>query len=400
MKYYQRTLSDALKQASQFFKVVLLTGPRQVGKTTLFKHIAEEGRTSISLDDTQVLMLAQEDPAHFFERFRPPLLIDEVQKAPHLFSYIKAIVDQSPDKGQFWLTGSQQFPLMKNISESLAGRVAILNLQGFSQAEKALDAQRTVFLPDLPLQTERPVWTKKETFEAIVKGSYPQLMDGTPRGMFYSSYLSTYLERDVRSVMNISDQASFIKFLKVLAARTGQVLNYSALARDLDMSGPTVKKWLSVLELSGLVYLLPPYSRNLSKRAIKTPKLYFLDTGLCCHLNGITNAEAAMNSPISGSLFETYVISEVLKSYWHHAETPYLYFYRDSDNNAEIDLIIDAQGKLWPIEIKQTSSPNLHMTRHFKVLEGNSLGKGAIICTADKFIPMNREVLIIPVSFI
>ncbi len=252
----------------------------------------------------------------------------------------------------------------------------------------------------MPLQTERPVWSKQEVFEVIVKGSYPQLADGTAVSMFYSSYLSTYLERDVKSVMNIADQAAFIKFLKVIASRTGQVLNYSDLARNIDVSAPTVKKWVSVLELSGLIYLLPPYSRNLSKRAIKTPKMYFLDTGLCCYLNGITNAQAAMNSPISGALFETYVVSEVLKSYWHHAETPYLYFYRDTDNNAQIDLIIDAQGKLWPIEIKLTSSPNLRMIRHFKVLDEKICGKGAVICTADKFIPMNKDAVIIPVSYV
>lgn len=397
--YYKRTLAKSLKQADKFFKVVLLTGPRQVGKSTLFEHIKEETRTSISLDDKEILMLAQEDPVQFFERFPPPILIDEVQKAPNLFSYIKQIVDGSDKKGQFWLTGSQQFHLMKNVSESLAGRVAILDLQGFSQSEKEQDETRPAFVPDIPLATKRQIWTALQTFDVIVKGSFPQLFDGTPPNLFYSGYIRTYLERDVREILNISNENAFIKFLKVAAARTGQMLNYNDMARDVDVSVNTIKSWISVLETSGLIYLLPAYSNNMTKRAVKTPKLYFLDTGLCCHLAGITTAEMALTYSMSGALFETYVVSEILKSYWHNGERPFIYFYRDWAGK-EIDLILEVNGKLWPIEIKQTSSPTPKMVQNFDVLAGKECGKGALICTANKFIPMNKDVNIIPVSYI
>lgn len=397
--YYKRTLSESVNQANAFFKVILLTGPRQVGKTTLLERIKEPDRAYVSLDDMEARMMAQEDPAHFFERFTPPVLIDEVQKAPNLFPFIKRIADKSPKKGQFWLTVSQQFHLMKNVSESLAGRVAILDLQGFSQSEKAKDETRPAFRPDIPLQTRRPIWSALETFEMIVNGSFPQLVDGTPPLLFYSAYVRTYVERDVREILNISNENAFLKFLKVIASRTGQVLNYNDIARDIEVSLNTVKSWISVLETSGLIYLLPPYFRNLAKRAIKTPKIYFLDTGLCCYLTGITTGETAMNHPMSGALFETYVVSEVLKSYWHHGERPFAYFYRDALGK-EIDLILDRDGKLWPIEIKQTSSPNLKMARAFTVLANEACGKGALVCTANEFVSIGEDVNVIPASYI
>jgi len=397
--YYKRTLSKCLKQATAFFKVVLVTGPRQVGKTTLLEHSRERNRTVVSLDDMDVLMMAREDPAHFFERFPPPVLIDEVQKAPNLFPYIKKIVDTSDAKGQFWLTGSQQFHLMRDVSESLAGRVAILDLQGFSQSEKGKDEKRPPFLPAIPLRTQRPVWSTQETFDVIVKGSFPQLFDGTPASLFYSAYVRTYIERDVREIVNISNEHAFLKFLKVMASRTGQALNYNNVARDIEVSVNTVKSWVSVLETSGLIYLLPPYFRNLTKRATKTPKMYFLDTGLCCYLTGITTGEIALKHAMSGALFETYVVSEILKSYWHNGERPFAYFYRDTLGK-EIDLILEKDGKLWPVEIKQTASPNPGMAQHFTVLASEERGKGALICTASKLLSMSKDVNVIPASYI
>jgi predicted AAA+ superfamily ATPase len=398
--YYKRTLAKTLEKATKSFKVVLITGPRQVGKTTLFRHLKEENRTYVTLDDVEANALAVSDPELFFQTYRPPLFIDEVQRAPNLFRYIKKIVDKSDDKGLFWLTGSQQFTLMKDVSESLAGRIAILDLQGFSQSEKQKDDLRSEFVPDIDLITKRPVKTLEETFDIIIKGSYPQLFDGlTDKDLFYSSYIRTYLERDIREIINIKDELTFVKFLKILASRTSQVMNYNDIARDVGVAQNTIKSWISILQTSGLIYLLQPYFNNLSKRSIKTPKLYFLDIGLCSYLCGINSAEMAISHPMSGAMFETYVVSEVLKSYWHNGKTPQIYFYRDSLQK-EIDLIIENNGKLHPIEIKQTASPTVTMTKNFSVIDDKFRGKGAIICLSNKLIPMNKDVNIIPVSYI
>ncbi len=354
--YLKRTLEKKLKEANEFFKVIILTGPRQVGKTTLLEKIKEDSRTYVTLDDMDALLLATEDPVLFFEKFKPPVLIDEVQKAPNLFIYIKSIVDKSNQTAQFWLTGSQQFHLMKNVSESLAGRAAIINLQGFSISELQKDTTRDSFIPDIDLQTKRPIFSTSEIFEKIVNGSYPQLADGTPKDLFYSSYIKTYIEKDIREIINISNENNFLKFLRVIASRTAQTINYNDIANDVGISPNTVKSWISVLETSGLIYLLQPYFNNFTKRAIKTPKLYFLDTGLCSYLIGIKNADVAEQTSINGALFETYVVSEILKSYWHNAKTPWIYFYRDTLGK-EIDLLIEENSKIYPIEIKKTSTP-------------------------------------------
>ncbi len=397
--YYERTLTESLREVSRYFKVVMIYGPRQVGKTSLFKNIIEPTRKIVSLDNFEDLVLAQSDPRHFLEKYSPPVLIDEVQKAPNLFPYIKVIVDNSEERGLFWLTGSQSMSLMKNVTESLAGRLGILKLQGLSQSEKIKEANRPPFYPNLSWSTERPYMSQSEIFEAIVKGSYPQLFDGTSWETFYSSYLSTYVEKDVRDIVNVSKLFDFYKFLKLMAARSGQILNYRDISKSLEITEPTVKNWVSILLTSGLIYILPPYYRNLSKRVTKSPKMYFLDTGLCCHLNGIISAEMALNSPISGALFETYVVSEILKSYWHNGKEPFLFFYRD-DLNREIDLIIEKDAKIWPIEIKKTSSPNLSMTKNFSLIDKDMLGRGAIICTVSKLTSVGNDVLVVPASYI
>lgn len=397
--YYKRSITEVLKEASKYFKVVLLTGPRQVGKSTLLEHARKTGRNYVTLDDSEALALAKEDPVEFFRAYPAPALIDEVQRAPEIFIHIKRIVDASDKKGQFWLTGSQQFHLMHEVSDSLAGRVAVLSMQGFSHAEKIGEPERPPFLPNLSLRTRRSTPTQREVFAEIVRGSYPQLWDGTPSSLFYASYISTYLERDVREIVNISSAGAFLRFLRVAAARTGQLINYDNMSRDVGVSPPTIKNWLSVLETSGLIYLLQPWSTNLTQRAIKTPKLYFMDTGLCCHLCGISTAEMAMNSPNSGALFETYVISEVLKSHWHHGLNTAFYFYRDA-NQREIDLIIETEGKVWPIEIKRSSSPKAEMIRHFDIIDESVRGKGALICTAEKLLPLGKGAITVPVGYI
>ena len=361
----------------------------------------DQKRRYVTLDDASDLRLAKEDPIQFFAKYPPPVLIDEIQRAPNLFLEIKKIVDAREECNQFWLTGSHIFHLMQNVADSLAGRMAVLNLQGFSQAEKMNDHERPAFLPNISLRQERPILSKKEIFKMIVKGSFPRLFNSKVKWpLYFSSYVSTYIERDVQEISNIGHKSAFDNFLKIMAARTGQILNFNEIANALEVSAPTVKSWVSILETSGLIYLLHPYARNLGQRMIKRPKMYFIDTGLCCYLNGITTAEMAIASTINGALFETYVVSEILKSYWHNGERPDLYFFRDAKNNREIDLLLEAQNKIWPIEIKLTSSPNLHMAKNFEIIDPAKRGKGAIICTAEKFMPMNKNIMMIPASYI
>lgn len=398
--FFQRTLSKKVLEASASFKVVLINGPRQVGKTTLFKNLIEANRTFVSLDDVMACSLAQNDPALFFQTYKPPILIDEIQKAPQLFQYIKMIVDQSDDRGQFWLTGSQQFHLMKGVSESLAGRIVILDIQGFSQSEKFESSDQSPFIPNFDLNCQK-FFNLEQVFDLIFKGSFPQLFDGITKdiNLFYSSYVRTYIERDVREITKISDENTFIKFLKLIAVRTAQELNYYNLAKEVGVSANTIKSWISILNTSNLIHLLPPYFYNLGKRIVKSPKLYFTDTGLCCYLSGISSGENAKNSQISGALFENYVVSEILKSYWHNGIRPDIYFYRDVSQKG-IDLIIESNGKSYPIEIKQTGTPTLSMASSFSLIDSTKRGTGAIVCLSDKLIPLNAKTLVVPVSCI
>lgn len=401
MMYFERTLSSIVKKATQSFKVVLITGPRQVGKSTLFDSLKEENRTKVTLDDTDVLALAKHDPNLFFEVYQPPLLIDEVQKAPELLQHIKKIVDSTNEKGLFWLTGSQKFNLMQGVSESLAGRVAILDLQGFSQAEKENDVSRPAFIPDIPLQTKRPIWNVMQTFDTIYKGSYPQLFDGvTDWELYYKSYRDTYLMRDIRDIIKLEDETVFSRFMKILASRTSQVLNYTDIASDVGISPNTAKSWINILKTLGIIYLLQPYfENNIGKRFSKTPKMYFMDTGLCAYLCGLNNGEMIYNSHLSGAFVETYVVSEIIKSYIHNGKNPNIYYYRTT-NQEEIDLIVEANNKVYPIEIKQSATPNASMAKNFKLIDDKKRGIGAIICLSDKFIPLNKDTYIIPLSYI
>ena len=400
--FFKRTLSEVIKNATETFPVVLITGPRQVGKTTVFKHHQGPERTYITLDDPQIRTLAQKDPALFLQTYKTPLLIDEIQYAPELFPYIKMAVDKEKQKGMFWLTGSQQFLLMRNVSESLAGRVAILELQGFSQAEK-FQRNGTAFLPGIITSDNRQQLDIHQVYEMMLTGSYPELFvtPSMKRKLFYASYLKTYIERDIRTLTQITDEHSFIQFIKVAAARTGQLINYTDMANDVGVSANTIKSWISLLETSGLIYLLQPYHNNITHRAVKTPKLYFLDTGLCCYLSGWETVETLSTGAMSGAMLETYVISEILKSYWHSGESPNVYFYRDKEKR-EIDLLIERNGKFYPIEIKRTASPKESDVKNFNVLKSLNLpaGKGAIICFYDKFLPLNADVNIIPISYL
>jgi predicted AAA+ superfamily ATPase len=400
--YLERTLSKVVAEVTKHFPVVLITGPRQVGKTTLFERCMEPSRTYISLDDLQLRALANNDPPLFLQTFRPPLLIDEIQYAPELFPYIKMAVDTARLKGMFWLTGSQQFNMMKNVSESLAGRVAVLELQGLSQAEKYGYAA-TPFLPGALTPDNRKVVDLLSLYELILRGSYPELYVAATmsRNLFYSSYLKTYIERDIRQWIHVTDEHRFLTFVKTAAARTGQLLNYNDMAKEVGASVNTIKSWVSALETSGLIFLLPPYHSNLTNRAVKTPKLYFADTGLCCYLSGWDAAATLSNGAMSGAILETYVISEILKGYRHNGQTVTACFYRDKDKK-EIDLLIERNGWLYPIEIKRTASPKPDDVKHFSALSrlGLPVGKGAIICLYDKLLPLDRQTDIVPVSYL
>lgn len=402
--YLNRTLEHVLRRTSEQFPVVLVTGARQVGKTTLLQHCITE-RTYVSLDDPLVLELAKNDPGLFLQRFQTPLLIDEIQYAPELLPYIKIAADREHEPGLFWLSGSQPFHLMKGISESLAGRVGILNLMGFSRVELADKAD--TYQPFLPGSSdmnrrlsEMPSLELKELYETIWRGSFPDISvcGSKDRNIFYNSFVQTYLQRDIRDLTRVGDEMSFLKFIKICAARTGQILNYADMARDADIAPNTAKSWLSILQASGIIYLLEPYYSNLSKRLIKSPKLYFLDTGLCSYLSGWSSPETLESGAMSGPIFETWVVVEIMKSYCHNGFHAPLYYFRDR-NKREIDLLIIRDGTVYPIEIKKTASPTVKAIRHFSVLDNQNLkkGTGGLICLSQTSLPLTRDSITIPV---
>lgn len=395
-------------QASRTFPVLLLTGPRQVGKTTLLNDIAEPERSYVSLDDLDARTLAESDPALFLQRYRPPVIIDEVQYAPKLFSQIKIAVDQGRKNGQFWLTGSQKFHLMRQVTESLAGRVAILELNGFSQAEINRQADRVQpFLPVEGWLCQARLRAREMELDTLYsniwRGSYPRVIaePDISTDLFYSSYVQTYVQRDIKEIINISSEKSFYQFIRVIAARSSQLLNYADIARDVGIDLKTAKAWLSALEASGLVYLLQPYHSNLTNRLIKTPKLYFLDTGLCAYLTKWSSPQALEAGAFSGAILETWVMAELLKSYWYNGKTPYFYFYRDKDQK-EIDLIIEQDNTLYPIEIKKTAMPSLNAANNFGLLKKYqpSTGRGAVLCLRQNDIPLSAGIDAIPIAYL
>ena len=406
--YRERALQDRWLEASAQFPVLFLTGPRQVGKTTMLHHLCEAERQYVTLDDLALRTLARQDPELFLQRFPPPVLIDEVQYAPQLLSSLKLHVDRKRQPGAFWLTGSQQFPLMKGISETLAGRVAIVNLLGFSRREKE---QRLIslppFLPTADGIKERSMsagtTTLAKVYEEIWWGSFPAIATGqiTNRDLFYRSYVQTYLERDVRDLVHVGDLESFHRFLRACAARTGQLLNYSDLARDCGVSVNTAKSWLSVLVASFQVYLLPPYHSNLTARLYKTPKLYFLDTGLCAYLTEWSNPQTLEVGAMSGALFETYAFVELLKSWWHRLEDVNLYYFRDKDGR-EIDLLITKDRRLYPLEIKKTATPRPDMIRVFATLERfkEKSGPGCLLCLYPTPLPLDAKNSAVPIGLL
>lgn len=405
--YQSRTIEQAIRQASDFFPVVMVTGPRQVGKTTVFQNCAAENRRYVSLDSMTNRALAQNDPELFLKRFPAPVLIDEVQYAPQLFPYIKAAVDTEQKSGMFWLTGSQQFRLMKNVSESLAGRIGILRLSGFSQKEKDGTPVSPPFLPTRDLLCNRAADTErtylKALYRSIWKGAFPRLWQSGDENweLFYDSYVQTYIERDVRELSAVSNEMNFLKFMKAAAARTGQLLNCAELANDVGVTQPTVKAWLSVLQTSGLVYLLAPYSNNMTNRIVKTPKLYFTDTGLAAYLTAWKTPETLETGAMNGAFLETYAVCEILKSYWHNGKQPNIYFYRDRDMK-EIDVVLENGGALYPVEIKKKTNPDKKDAAAFNVLKksGLTVAAGSVLCMADTYLPISENANAVPLSYI
>lgn len=404
--YHPRTLESFIRKADRQFPVLMVTGPRQVGKTTLLQHIRGEDRAYVTLDDPLLRSLAREEPALFLQRFPPPVLIDEIQYAPELLPFIKMEVDRAHRPGMFWLTGSQQFHLMKEISESLAGRVGIINMLGLSSREiNGASVEASPFLPAPEAMQERaksasPV-SLKEVYTRIWRGSFPviALDEGIDRDLFYGSYVQTCLQRDIRDLARVGDEAAFLRFLRAAAARTGQLVNQADLARDADISPSTAGNWLSILQTSGIVYLLEPYHSNVTKRLVKSPKLYFIDTGLCAYLTAWSSPETLEAGAMSGPILETWILTEILKSYWHAGRSAPLYYYRDKDKK-EIDLLIVQDDVIYPLEIKKTAAPDKSDIRHFKVLErlAGAPGPGGVICLADQTLPLTETRWVIPIT--
>ena len=407
--YIKRHAEDTIHMMSKMFGAVLVTGPRQVGKTTMLQNMLGE-IDYITMDDAVLRANAVEKSGTFLKDNPPPVFIDEVQKASELFPQIKMSLDKSRKKGQFFLSGSQQFKMMKNVSESLSGRIGILTLLGLSMRERAGDTFKNPFKPSEEYFSERKKSVSPlnydEIWYSIWRGSMPELVVNPEFDwqMYYGAYVTTYVERDVKELAHVGDEVKFTRFMSVLAARNGQLLNLQSVANEVGISQPTADRWLSVLVASHIIYLLQPYSNNRIKRAVKTPKLYFLDTGLAAYLSRWNTVDVLKNGAMSGAYFEAFVISEILKGYYNSGiSEPALYFYRDKDKK-EIDLIIEENNVIYPLEMKQHADPSTKDLKNFDVLEklkGEvTIGGGGVICTYDRMITIQDDYLAIPVNFL
>lgn len=404
MNYIPRNLEAIIDQVTEEYPVVLVTGPRQVGKTTMLQKLMEgTDRGYVSLDDLNERSIAKNDPELFLQLHKPPILIDEVQYAPELFMYIKIYVDSHHEPGSFWLTGSQVFRLMRGVQESLAGRVAVLSMTSLAQAE-ICGCAMTPFEIDMESLAAREKTRipadAHEIFERVYKGSMPAIVSGqnTNSQIFYNSYISTYIERDVKELSSTIDSLKFLRFMTAAAARCSQMLNVSDIAQDADMNQKQAKDWLQILETLGIIFYLHPYSNNLLKRLVKTPKLYFYDTGIVCYLTRWSNAEVLESGAMNGAILENYVVSEIAKTYINCGKEPYMYYYRDKDAK-EIDIVLEHNGILNPIEIKKTSNPRTELTKVFALLDKASVprGKGAIVCMKPKVGAVDRNNYVVPV---
>ena len=407
MAYIKRDIEDKIISLSKEYSCILITGPRQVGKTTVLRQLMDNNREYVTLDDLDERGLAKRDPAMFLQIHSTPIMIDEVQYAPELFSYIKIEIDKGAEPGTYWLTGSQAFKLMELAQESLAGRVAILHMSSLSQHEIYGSGDCTPFTLELGALKAREKTNAPadiaEIYDRIWKGSMPGLASGkfSDRDVFYSSYLQTYIDRDVREHVQLADPLLFRDFVRAAACRAGQMLNVHDIAQDVGVSDDTAKRWLQVLDKSDVIFFLRPYSNNLLKRTVKTPKMYFFDTGLVAYLTRYSSPEILANGAINGAILENFVVSELLKSYHNNAKECLLWYYRDSNSN-EIDMVIESDGMLHPIEIKRSVNPGSELISAFNLLDKASIprGKGAILCMRPKLSAINSENYIVPIWMI
>lgn len=408
MAYIHRTLEQKIMDISRDYSCLLLIGPRQVGKTTMLEHLMKgSARRKVTLDDAENRRLAQSDPALFLEMHPAPVLIDEVQYAPQLFSYIKINVDNGAAPGSYWLTGSQAFQLMELAQESLAGRTAIVHMSALSQSELYGDGTTE----PLSINPEKLNRRKEhlsscnsvEMFERIWSGGMPGHRSGryTDRDVFYSSYIQTYINRDVSDMIPGVDKLLFADFIRAAACRVGQLLNTHDIAQDVGVSDDTAKRWLQVLEKSEVIFYLRPYSNNLLKRTVRTPKMYFFDTGLAAYLTKYASPEILMNGAINGAILENYTVAEIRKTWLNSARECLMHYYRDRDTN-EIDMVIEADGELHPLEIKKSTNPGTELASAFKVLDKGSVprGTGAILCLREEMSAIDRNTFILPIWMI
>lgn len=407
MEYIRRDLEGKILSLSKEYSCLLITGPRQVGKTTVLKQLTDNDREYVTLDDLDERRLAKTDPAMFLQIHNLPIFIDEVQYAPELFSYIKIAIDNGAEPGSFWLTGSQAFKLMELSQETLAGRIAILHMSSLSQHEMYGKGKTVPFSIELSEIKDRKGMNSPTDmtgmYTRIWKGSMPGLASGKfkDRDVFYNSYLQTYIERDVSELINRTDKLQFADFIRAAACRVGQMLNIHDIALDVGVSDDTAKRWLAVLEKSDVIFYLRPYSNNLLKRTIKTPKLYFFDTGLVAYLTRYSSPEILANGAINGAILENYVVSEIRKSYFNSAKDCLLWYYRDKDAN-EIDMVMESDGELHPIEIKRSVNPPTEILGAFSVLDKGTVkrGKGAILCMRPELSAINTDNFIVPIWMI
>lgn len=408
MDYIKRTLERKFLRMSSFFKAVLVTGARQVGKTTMLKHLAaEQNRTYVSMDNAMARMLAKSDPVLFFQTYKPPIIIDEIQKATELLEQIKIMCDESEERGLFWLTGSQQFKMMNNVRETLAGRIGILELYSLSKNEtEGIEFPNELDF-SIPCLLERQTLVKRndivDVFEHIWRGGMPDALaaDGEQRQEYFNSYIETYLMRDVSEEGGITDAVRFRKFLGACAALVAEQVNYKTLAEAAEISQPTAKEWLRLLQGLGIIYLLPPFSNNELKRLAKTPKLYFCDTGLCACLSMWLTRDTLMNGAASGHYFENYVVIELLKNYAYAPSRAALTYYRDS-NLKEIDVFVEENGVIHPLEIKKSANPDRREIKKYELLDkaGLKRGNGGIVCMCEETVPVDERNCFIPCNLI